>query len=227
MSSRPRLEDHDTAGPVQTLAEALPPPLLPPLPRGTRRRIAAFDEAVDRAFDHLRGNPVADRVFYSASALGDHSLVWLMLGAVRGLRSEHDWKAAVRVGVMLGAESALVNVGIKSLFRRTRPPWQDTGPLKLRKPLTSSFPSGHATSAFCAAGLLSDDDPLWPAYYALAAVVAASRVYVRVHHASDVIGGVPIGIALGRAGRRLLPLTERPPRPAKRSGIARAGKGLH
>jgi undecaprenyl-diphosphatase len=211
-SSTPAEGVHD--GHVNPLAD-LPPPLLPPLPRRTRRRIADFDAAVDRAFDRLRGNPVADRVFYSASALGDHSLLWLMLGALRGLRSEHDWKAAVRVGVMLGAESALVNVGIKSLFRRTRPPWQDTGPLKLRKPLTSSFPSGHATSAFTAAGLLADDDPLWHAYYALAVLVAASRVYVRVHHASDVIGGVPIGIALGRIGRRLLPL---PPRPGGLTG---------
>lgn len=197
-------------------------PRLPTLSPEARQRIADFDEAVDRAFDHLRGNPVADRLFYAASALGDHSLIWLMLGALRGLRSEHDWKAAVRVGVMLGAESALVNVGIKSLFRRTRPPWEQpadgdgtgtrarTHPYKLRKPLTSSFPSGHATSAFTAAGLLADDDPLWPAYYAIAVVVAASRVYVRVHHASDVVGGIPIGIALGRIGRRILPL---PPRP--------------
>src|SRR5438874_2420683 len=92
--------------PSAGLAAALPPPLLPPIPRSTRRRIAEFDAVVDRAFDHLRGNPVADRLFYSASALGDHSLLWLMLGALRGLRSEHDWKAAVRVGVMLGAESA-------------------------------------------------------------------------------------------------------------------------
>jgi undecaprenyl-diphosphatase len=190
--------------------EGVLPPLLPPLSKSTRHRIAEFDRQVDAALDRLRGNPVADRVFYSASALGDHSLVWLMLGALRGLRSEHDWKAAVRVGLMLGAESALVNVGIKSLFRRTRPPWQESGPLRLRKPLTSSFPSGHATSAFTAAGLLADDDPLWPAYYALAVLVATSRVYVRVHHASDVIGGIPIGVALGRIGRRLLPL---PPRP--------------
>jgi undecaprenyl-diphosphatase len=195
----------------------MPPSLVPSLSPGTRKRVAEFDAAVDRAFDHLRGNPVADRLFYGASAVGDHSLIWLMLGALRGLRSEHDWKAAVRVGVLLGAESALVNVGIKSLFRRTRPPYDQSGPspIKLRMPRTSSFPSGHATSAFTAAGLLADDDPLWPAYYAIAVVVAASRVYVRVHHASDVLGGIPIGIALGRIGRRILPL---PPRPGGLTG---------
>src|SRR5687768_18591990 len=100
----------------------------------TRKRIAAFDARVDTALDRVRGNPVADRVMYAASALGDHSLVWLMFGALRGLRSEHDWKAAVRVGAGLGVESALVNVGIKSLFRRTRPPWQVDRPFQLRKP---------------------------------------------------------------------------------------------
>lgn len=188
---------------------------MPLLSSHARKRIADFDARVDTAFDRVRGNPVADRVMYAASALGDHSLLWLILGALRGLRSEHDWKAAVRVGAGLGVESALVNVGIKSLVRRTRPPWDVDRPFRLRRPRTSSFPSGHATSAFTAAGLLADDDPLWPVYYALAALVATSRVYVRVHHASDVLGGIPIGIALGRIGRRVAPL---PPRPTGLTG---------
>ena len=176
----------------------------------TREHVAEFDKRVDKAFDRLRGKPAADRVFYGASALADHSMVWLMFGSLRGLRSEHDWRAAVRVGVGVFAESALVNVGIKSLFRRTRPPWDVDRPLPLRRPRTSSFPSGHATAAFTAAALLADDDPLWPVYYAVAMVVSASRVYVRIHHASDVLGGVAIGAVLGRVGRRLVPL---PPRP--------------
>lgn len=169
-----------------------------------------FDRAVDRAFDRLRGKPKLDRLFYGASALGDHSLIWLLFGALRGLRSEHDWKAAVRVGLGVGAESALVNVGVKSLFRRARPVHDGPRPLRLRQPRTSSFPSGHATSAFCAAALLSEDDELWPLYYAAAVVVATSRVYVRIHHASDVVAGIAIGAALGRIGRRLMPL---PPAP--------------
>lgn len=176
----------------------------------TRRHVADVDARVDKAFDRLRGNPVADRVFYGASSLADHSLIWLMFGSLRGLRSEHDWMAAVRVGVGVFAESALVNVGIKSLFRRTRPPWDVDRPFPLRRPRTSSFPSGHATAAFTAAALLADDDPLWPVYYAAAVVVGASRVYVRIHHASDVLAGVAIGAVLGRVGRRLVPL---PPRP--------------
>ena len=178
----------------------------------TRRRVAAFDEWADGAVDRWRGQPGVDRVFYGASTLADHSLIWLILGAVRGLRSEHDWKAAVRVGAGVFLESAVVNVGIKSLFHRSRPPWEVDRPLPLRRPRTSSFPSGHATAGFTAAALLSDDDPLWPVYYGLAVVIAASRVHVRIHHAADVLGGVAIGVGLGRIGRRLAPL---PPRPGR------------
>lgn len=183
---------------------------LPPVPPALARRVRRFDEGVDGAFDTVRGNPLADRVMYGASSLGDHGLVWLILGAARGLRSERDWHAAVRVGLGLGAESALVNLGVKSVFRRTRPAWETDRPLPLRKPRTSSFPSGHATSAFCAAALLSDDDPLWPLYYAVATVVATSRAYVRIHHASDVVAGIALGAFLGRAVRRRFPLPVRP-----------------
>src|SRR5207253_2953415 len=146
-----------------------------------------------------------------ASELGDFSLVWVLLGALRGLRSERDWHAAMRVGVGLGFESALVNGLIKSFFRRRRPSAVDfVHRLALRQPRTSSFPSGHATSAFSAAALLSEEDVLWPLYYALAAVVATSRVYVKMHHASDVIAGAALGAVMGRAARLAFPLAPAP-----------------
>ena len=176
----------------------------------TRARVAGFDAGADALFDRLRGHPMADRVFYIASELGDFSLIWGIIGGVRGLRSDKDWHVAVRLAAGVAAESFIVNAGIKSIFRRDRPPWEVERPHHIRRPLTSSFPSGHATSAFSSAVLLAEDDPLWPAYYALAAVVAASRVYVKIHHASDVVAGVATGVALGLIGRRLMPL---PPAP--------------
>ncbi len=177
-------------------------------PPTLRELVRRLDQGVDGAMEYCRGHPAVDRLFYAASSLGDHSLIWLILGALRGLRSEHDFKAAVRVGAGVAMESTLVNLGMKSLFRRSRPASGRERPLRLRQPRTSSFPSGHATSAFTAAALLSDDDPLWPVYYAVAAVVAASRVYVGIHHASDVLAGVAVGVVLGHVGRRLAPLTQ-------------------
>ena len=172
--------------------------------------MARFDADADRALDRLRGRPGADRLFYLASELGDFGLVWGILGTLRGLRSASDWHAAVRLGGAMAAETVLVNGLIKSLFRRTRPPWEGERPHHLRQPRTSSFPSGHATSAFNAAVLLSEDDGLWPLYLVVATVVATSRVYVRIHHASDVVAGVALGVAMGLAGRRLVPLPAPP-----------------
>jgi len=58
--------------------------------------------------------------------------------------------------------------------------------------------------------LLSDgDERLAPLYFATAVVVATSRVYVRIHHASDVVGGMAVGRALGLIGKRLAPLGDR------------------
>jgi undecaprenyl-diphosphatase len=179
-----------------------------------------FDRVVDEFFErHLRGQPIADRVFYGASALGDHGVLWLMLAAIRGLRSGDGWRAAVRAAAGVGIESALVNGPLKWLVRRQRPPPPGTRPLPLRTPRTSSFPSGHATSAFCAAALLSDGDPSWrPVYYTLALVVAWSRVHVRIHHASDVMAGMAVGALLGEIVKRVAPL-ERPPRGPAESGV--------
>jgi undecaprenyl-diphosphatase len=174
--------------------------------RGARTRVSRFDDVVDAAFDHLRGRPAADRVFYTATELGDFSLVWVLIAAARGLRSERDWHGALRLGAAVGAESLLVNGLIKSVFRRTRPPWEVERPLRMRRPLTSSFPSGHASSAFSAAVLLSDHDDLWPLYYAVAVVVASSRVYVKIHHASDVVAGAALGVVLGTLWRKVAPL---------------------
>jgi undecaprenyl-diphosphatase len=172
-----------------------------------RQKIADFDDAVDTAFDRLRGHPTADRVFYAASELGDFALIWHIVAAAQALRPSRPASSAVRVSALLGAESLLVNGAIKSLFRRRRPIYDAVipRPHRLRQPRTSSFPSGHASSAFTAAGILSKDDPLWPLYYAIALVVASSRVYVKIHHASDVVAGAALGIVLARAVRTVWP----------------------
>lgn len=163
--------------------------------------IDAFDLRVDRALDAIR-RPALDAVMYPVSSVADHSLLWFTIGAVRAAR-HGDLGFAVRFAAAMGLESGLTNGPVKSLFRRTRPVHDIVeGPLPygMRRPITSSFPSGHATAAFTAAMLLGGRRPL--PWFALATVVAGSRVYVRMHHASDVVGGAAFGVVLGGALRR-------------------------
>jgi undecaprenyl-diphosphatase len=142
---------------------------------------------------------------YSVTELADFSLLWHLLGAARGLRSDTDATAAVRASVVLGVESTLVNAGLKSLFRRERPIPDFERPHHLRMPLTTSFPSGHASAAFCAATLLSEGRgrAAKVGWFGLAGLVASSRVHVKIHHASDVLGGVAVGLAFGQVAKRV------------------------
>jgi undecaprenyl-diphosphatase len=121
-----------------------------------------------------------------------------------------DPAIALRMGVVMGAESALTNGVVKSLFRRIRPDRGDGGegplPYGMHRPITSSFPSGHAASAFTAATVLAERNPAAPLYFGLASFVAASRVYVRMHHVSDVLAGAALGLAFGAIARKVLPL---------------------
>lgn len=171
-------------------------------------RVVALDEAVDATFDRVRGRALADRIFYSASTVGDFSLIWALVGSLRGLRSDRDADAAIRLLVCLGLESALVNGLIKSVMPRPRPIHDALHPHRLRVPRTASFPSGHASAGFTAATLLADGQkrPWRYGWYGLAAVVASSRIHTRSHHASDVLAGALLGLVLGRVAKRLWPL---------------------
>lgn len=161
-----------------------------------------LDAAVDQAWDALRGRPALDRLFYTASEAADFSLLWHTAGVAQAVVAD-DPRTAARLSAVIGLEAALVNGPVKSAFRRARPFHDAPRPHALRQPRTSSFPSGHASAAMVAAAVLSRG-PGGRAWYGVAAVVAASRVHVRIHHASDVVGGALLGAALGAVARRAL-----------------------
>jgi membrane-associated phospholipid phosphatase len=166
--------------------------------------VVSLDRLVDQAFDSIRGVVAVDKVMYAASAAGDHSLLWHGIGLAEAAAAGRP-RRAVGFALVIGTESAIVNGGLKTLFRRARPVHDLPRPHHLRTPRTSSFPSGHASSAMTAAALLSARRPrLRPLWYALGLVVAASRIHVRIHHASDVLAGLAVGVVLGRLGVAVL-----------------------
>jgi undecaprenyl-diphosphatase len=187
-----------------------------PWPRAGRlsARVRAFDDRVDTWVEQHR-NPRLDPIFYGLSSAADHGLLWIALGALRAARTA-DPAPALRLGAAMGIESALTNGPIKACFRRIRPPHQPAGPLPygMHRPRTSAFPSGHATSAFTAASLLSAGTRRAPLYFSLAALVASSRVYTRMHHASDVLAGAALGLVFGQVAKRVISRQlEGPPGP--------------
>jgi undecaprenyl-diphosphatase len=185
--------------PVDPAAAVLPEPLA--------RAVASFDTTVDAWFDRLRSHTVPDKLFYGASAVGDFSLIWHIAGVARALAGPRQEREAVRLAAALGIESVLINGVVKSWFRRTRPAWDQPRARKLRKPRSSSFPSGHATSGFMAATLLGAgrSKPTKALWLGAATIVSVSRVHVRIHHASDVAAGAVIGVGIGAIVKRMWP----------------------
>jgi membrane-associated phospholipid phosphatase len=160
--------------------------------------VARFDEAAEALLARLRGHPAADRLMYSLSALADFSLLWQLAAGLRTLPEPKGHRRFAALAIGIGVESLAVNQGVKRLTGRARPVHAIEHPFHVRTPSTSSFPSGHASSAFFAAVLLSSghrrEAPVW---FTLAALVSASRPYVGAHHPSDVAVGAALGTALG------------------------------
>ena len=161
-----------------------------------------IDDAVEAWWEeHLRGRPVLDRIMYAASEAANHSMLWHLLATLQAA-VRRDRRCASELSAALLAEAAMVNGVVKTVFGRRRPAFDGERPHRLRQPLTSSFPSGHASAAMVAAALLARRSRWAPAYYALAVLVALSRIHVRLHHASDVAAGLGAGAVMGAIARR-------------------------
>jgi undecaprenyl-diphosphatase len=95
---------------------------------------------------------------------------------------------------------------LKRAVARPRPCDANGRPLALIDlPDPFSFPSGHAAAASAVGGTIALAHPLLaPVLLPLAAMIAASRVTLRVHHIGDVIAGAVLGLAGAAAAAALL-----------------------
>ena len=172
--------------------------------------VRRFDERVDDWFEPWRGTPALDGVAKVVTGLGDRGLMWAATAVWRARHSGPERARAVRALTVAGLESSIVNAAIKGVVGRSRPDRTDSGitagGVPVREPTTTSFPSGHTLAAFCAATVMSQrgDRAGNALLFTSASLVGISRLHLRAHHASDVIGGAAIGTALGLIGRRFL-----------------------
>jgi undecaprenyl-diphosphatase len=140
-----------------------------------------------------------DPVFVGLTYAGTMGALWIVLGVVAGIALRRWWVAlAVPVAVLLADLSA---TGVKHATGRRRPE-EALGEIDVlvSTPGSPGFPSGHAATSFAAAVILSVALPaLAPAFVALAALVAFSRLYVGVHFPLDVLAGAALGAAIATA----------------------------
>ena len=119
--------------------------------------------------------------------LGEHGAVWFAIGA-----AARRWDAARTVAITYGA-----NQLVKVVVRRKRP--QAEG--RLTTTLSNlSYPSAHTATSVAGARRLAETLPAAP-LWALAAALAGSRLYLRVHYPSDLLAGAALGGAVAELTR--------------------------
>jgi len=165
-----------------------------------REELGRLDVAVYAAIA-ATPSPALDDAFRRLSRAADHSMIWLaaatgmaVAGGARGRRAATGGVASLTV------TSIVVNLLLKPLGGRRRPDRElHSVPLArhVRMPRSTSFPSGHAASAFAfATGVATASPAAGIPLSAAAALVAYSRVHTGVHYPVDVIAGAVTGVAL-------------------------------
>ena len=188
--------------------------ILEPLRRRTQSTLSALHKADSWLFFRVNRLPHPkwfDQMMSTFALImtrGDGWLLGLLVAAIvtRGKQRRGFMRAMRRIAPPLWLVTGVVELGIKRVFRRKRPFLQKAEAILVGLPPKHySFPSGHAASAFAGAWLLSREQPRgrW-LYYAVAAVVAFSRVYKGVHYPGDVIAGALTGMGLAQLFRLIV-----------------------
>lgn len=127
------------------------------------------------------------------------------IGTGLGLIALGEREVGLAVLIALTLSHVAVQV-LKRAVARPRPCDANGRPLALVDlPDPFSFPSGHAAAATAVAGAVTVVHPIAaPILIPLAALIAYSRVALRVHHVGDVIAGVALGAAGVAAASALL-----------------------
>lgn len=170
-----------------------------------------------------------DRGMRHLGRAADHSKLWFTVAALLAARKGGTRRAGLRgIAAISFASFAASFVG-KRLFPRRRPA-ADLLPVErrlIRRPTSSSFPSGHSASAAAfAAAVAMEHRQAGAAVIPLAATVAYSRVHTGVHWPTDVAAGAIIGVGAAYATRHWWPHhRDLPAGPERRVTVAELGDG--
>jgi membrane-associated phospholipid phosphatase len=168
------------------------------LSKSSLDRLLEVDRRLFQAIARVR-SPVLDRVLPRLTRAANYSRIWIAIAGLLSISGPRGRRAAAHGLTSVAVTSALVNLVMKPLFRRTRPSLRDVPAMRRlrRAPFGTSFPSGHSASAAAFATGASLELPAAAlALTVLAGGVALSRIHAGVHHPSDVAAGCATGVTV-------------------------------
>jgi undecaprenyl-diphosphatase len=167
----------------------------------------ALDANLFLLVNHLPHTRLLNAFFYGLTLIFQGGTAWYLMMGIAALRKRRITRQVVReVALPLLLSSALVELPIKTYFKRKRPFISIIQAIVIgKKPGTWSFPSGHSAAAFGGAWLLNHTFPrFWGLRYLIAGLVAFSRTYLGDHYPGDVASGSLLGMVFAMFFRRLL-----------------------
>lgn len=154
-----------------------------------------FDE-VTRAAVHQLASPALTAIMRGISFVGSTISLTLATVAIVVCFAMRKWGREAKLLAITMVGAALLNVTLKLTFKRARPvPF-----FNLTAPETYSFPSGHSLMSCCFFGALAAiltgrikrkrvRALVWTLATAMFLLIGFSRIYLGVHHTTDVIAG--------------------------------------
>jgi diacylglycerol kinase family enzyme/membrane-associated phospholipid phosphatase len=154
--------------------------------------------------------PALDKALPRLTRAANKSVLWFgIAGLLWAFGGRFGRRAAARGLLSIAISSPISNLAGKFLTRRPRPLLDDVPLLRQlpSAPTSTSFPSGHSSSAFAfATGAAMEIPYLGAPLGALATAVAYSRIHVGVHYPTDVLTGAMLGSAIALATRSFWPV---------------------
>jgi len=184
-----------------------------------------FDE-VTRAAVHQLASPLLTTIMRAVSFVGSTLVLSIGTAVVVIWFAMLKWGREAKLFALTMIGAGLLNVTLKLAFKRPRPvPF-----FNLTAPETYSFPSGHSLTSACFFGALaaiitarvksrSVSVAVWIVCTFMFVLIGFSRIYLGVHHTTDVIAGFAaaliwilvvrfVEIELARRKRRKNPSTD-------------------
>jgi len=157
--------------------------------------IQKFDSSILLQIKDNMHGPIMDKIMVISTYLGNGGLIWIIIATLLIINKKYR-KIGFMALLALILSTILGDEILKNVVKRIRPSADiSVVNLLISKPLSYSFPSGHTTSSFAVAGVLSKYFKNYALeFFSLASLIAFSRLYLYVHYPTDVLAGIVLGL---------------------------------